>query len=305
MLDTIIKKLFGRESAGNEWEKLDSPVIMEPVRLAQEDNGDIYYKISFATDKGLVRDKNEDSFFIDSKFRHTFEQNESDCYIELTQDTHIFGLFDGMGGEAYGDTASELAAVSLEKMSDSLRSSSSSDLPFYMNEFARTANSAIIDMLLDHNSERGGSTFTALCIKNGTAYPFYLGDSRIYLYDESGLLQITEDQTLAMRKIKSGEYTEEEAKNSPDHHKLTCYLGADRADIGLDAQPCMPVPLKDGTKLLMCSDGLSDMCSREEISEILGRGGDNPAQELVDKAVANGGADNVTCVVIETGVGLV
>ena len=132
------------------------------------------------------------------------------------------------------------------------------------------------------------------------AYPFYLGDSRIYIFDRHGLSQITEDQTLAVRNIKAGIYTEEEAKDSPDHHKLTGYLGADYSDMGLDPRPCMPFRLMDGLTILLCTDGLTDMCSREEISGILADHGNNPARELADLAIKNGGRDNVTCIVIES-----
>ncbi len=259
----------------------------------------LFLKVSFATDKGRVRKTNQDNFYIDGKYKHRYGKTEHESYIELTQEPHIYGVFDGMGGEAHGETASALAALELEKFSEQLKQTSISDLPFYMNEFTRTANAAIRDMLADRDSERGGSTFTALYIKNNTAYPFYLGDSRIYLFEDGELFQLTEDQTLAVRKVKAGVYTEEFAQISPDSHKLTCFLGADTADIGLDAQPCMPIPLKAGTKLIMCSDGLYDMCTKEEIASILSSENDNPSLKLIHSALKNGGKDNVTCVVVE------
>ena len=300
MLDNFIKKILGHDEQQNTPETPSAPVIMAPVNLRPgEDEGELYYKVSFSTDRGLMREKNEDSYFIDGKYSSVSEQSSGDCFLELSDETHVYGLFDGMGGESFGDRASALAAAALGDISEKLRSSSASDLPFFMNGFARLANNEIIEMLAENGCERGGSTFTAICLKDGSAYPFYLGDSRIYLCDENGLLQITEDQTLAIRNIKSGVYTEEEARNSPDHHKLTCFLGADKAQLGLDAQPCLPVTMRPGVKLLMCSDGLSDMCSREEIAAILAADHENTAQALKDKAIENGGADNVTCIVIE------
>lgn len=259
----------------------------------------MYMKISFATDTGLIRKHNEDSFFIDGKYRHSYGRNECDSYIELSDCTHIYGVFDGMGGEAFGETASAIAAFTLDRMYEKLSQIDASELPYYMNEYTRAANNAICEMYSDRHSGRSGSTMTAICIKDGTAYPFYLGDSRIYLYEKGSLLQITEDQTLAVRKIKAGVYTKEESENSPDHHKLTCFLGADEGGLGLDCQPCMPIPLFSGTKLLMCSDGLTDMCSRSKIEKILTMNADNPAKTLVDAANSDGGKDNVTCVVIE------
>lgn len=298
MKDNFFKRLFSKNRSENRAEETAPTEDRHSEKPAAEEKHELYIRVSFATDTGRVRENNEDNFYIDGKYRHVYGHNESDSYIELTERTHVFGLFDGMGGESFGETASALAAVHLDRIAPTLRQISASELPFYMNEYARTANNAICDMM-DQRNARGGSTFTAVCVKDGRAYPFYLGDSRIYLLDEGGLLQITEDQTLAMRKIKAGVYTEEESKDSPDHHKLTCFLGVDEAGMGLDCQPCMPVPAKAGVKLLLCSDGLSDMCSREEICEVLENGGENTARALVDKALKNGGRDNVTCVVIE------
>lgn len=290
MLDAF-KRLFHREE--DIPEPPPEPPKKPPVPVT-------YMQISFATDRGIVRQNNEDNFYIDGKYIHSYEKSETDHYIELTQSGHLFALFDGMGGEAFGETASALAARHIESYAEVLTDGEVSDLPYNMNRFTRSANSAICDMLKDRSNARGGSTFAAVCVKEGMAYPFYLGDSRIYIYDEQGLIQITEDQTLAVRNIKAGVYTEEESKDSPDHHKLTSYLGADYSDMGLDAQLCMPLSLSEGLTILLCTDGLSDMCSPEEISRILESHGNNPARELADLAIKNGGHDNVTCIVIES-----
>lgn len=303
------KRLFGK-SKKNESKIEDEPAkavaVSAPLQMPINANStiekdkDLYLKVSFATDVGKRRANNEDNFYIDCKYRHNYGKNECDSYIELTTETHLYSVFDGMGGEAFGETASALAAARMEGMTDIFRTAASSDLPYYMNEYTRAANDAICDMCAERGS-RGGSTFAAVCVKDGQAYPFYIGDSRIYLYDEGTLLQITEDQTLAVRKIKAGVYTADEAENSPDHHRLTSFLGADSGGMGLDPQPCMPVPAKAGVKLLICSDGLTDMCSREEIAQMLSQTADckNAARVLAEKALKNGGMDNVTCIVLE------
>ncbi|MGN0633345.1 MAG: PP2C family protein-serine/threonine phosphatase [Oscillospiraceae bacterium] len=261
----------------------------------------LYMNVSLATDTGRVRKNNEDNFYLDGKYRHVYGRDECENYTELAETAHTYGIFDGMGGEAFGETASALASVQLGQTARILKEADVSDLPYQMNLFTRNANNAICDMLDDRGNARGGSTFAAVCVKEGYIYPFYLGDSRIYIFDEDGLLQITEDQTLAERKIKAGVYTREESENSIDHHKLTCYLGVDRSDMGLDCQPCMPIPVKHGLKLLMCTDGLTDMCSREEISQIMSERRIDTARALADKALENGGRDNVTCIVLEFG----
>ncbi len=298
MLGRLFLKIFKKNAQSEEEKNIGQGYA--PIAEKQSEEPEYsYIKVSYATDVGRVRKNNEDSFFIDSKCRHIYGRAECDCYLELRKSAHIYALFDGMGGEAYGETASALAAARLEGMNETFLSASPSELPFYMNEYIRTANAAICDMLEERRVDRGGCTFAAVCLSSDSAYPFYLGDSRIYLYQNGTLLQITEDHTLAVRNIKAGVYTEEEAKNSPDHHRLTGFIGADSARMGLDCQPCMPVRLKSGVKLLICSDGLSDMCEKEQICSLLSEETDCAAKTLVNAALENGGRDNVTCIVLE------
>ena len=136
-----------------------------------------------------------------------------------------------------------------------------------------------------------------VCIYNGVVYPFNVGDSRVYFYSEDGeFKQISVDQTLAMKKLMNNIYDEETAKNSPDSHKLTSFLGVDSRGIGLKAVPSTPFNMGNG-KIIICSDGLTDMCSDEEIKTVV-FSSKYPSKDLVAKALQNGGKDNVTCVVI-------
>ena len=96
----------------------------------------------------------------------------------------------------------------------------------------------------------------------------------------------------------NGWYTEEEAKNSRDVHVITSFIGVDSREVGLKALSYKPIKTADIT-VLICSDGLTDMCTNDEIKEILSQECDNHAQLLVDKALENGGEDNVTCIVIK------
>lgn len=288
-----LKKLFLHEKAHHEQSK-DTEQTLE-----NSSDHTPSLRVSYTTDKGNVRKTNEDSFFIDGKCRHTFGKSETDCYIELTKETHVYGLFDGMGGEAYGETASALSAIQLEQITPQLKEAAPEELTELMNDFCRAANSAIIDMLNDRYESGGGSTFAALCFKDGKAYAYNLGDSRIYMFRDGKLTQITEDHTLAMFKIKTGLCTEEELIGSRDHHCLTRFLGADIHDKGLTASEYKPISLDEDVTFMMCSDGVSDMIDDEMIAEILSRESENPAVELVDQALRSGGYDNATCVVLE------
>lgn len=94
-------------------------------------------------------------------------------------------------------------------------------------------------------------------------------------------------------------YTEEEAKHSPDQHRLTLFIGSDRKKAGLNADSRPPLPLEVGTKFVLCTDGLTNMCADEEIAELLSQNYFNEAAVLVQAALQNGGVDNITCIVLE------
>ena len=153
-------------------------------------------------------------------------------------------------------------------------------------------------MVEERKANLSGSTMSMAFVDGTDAYIFSIGDSRVYYYCDDVLTQISEDQTLAMKKLKANIYTEEEARQSDDSHKITTFLGVDARSIGLKAQAYPPVDISKGC-VLICSDGLTDMCSDEEIASIMKKKKKNTAYELATQAVANGGVDNVTCIVIE------
>ena len=168
-----------------------------------------------------------------------------------------------------------------------------------VTEFVTEANNSICDMLREKNCLSGGTTFAMLYFIDGLAKLYYLGDSRIYMQDEEDLICLTRDHTLANQKLDAGIYTEAQAKKSADQHRLTLYVGVDKNGLGLNADSRPPVALQPGRKFLLCTDGLVDMCSEQEIQDILSQDYFNEAAVLVQTAVNYGGIDNVTCIVLE------
>lgn len=266
--------------------KLNSP--------PEEDSGLI---VSVASDTGKFRSSNEDNFYCDEIGYRTTANCSYKKKIRNRQKC-IFAVCDGMGGESYGELASQIAVETLAQSSYEINSSVPDKLHKTVNKYADEANRRICEMAEEKLCNRSGSTLAMVCIADKYVYTFNIGDSRVYFFRDGKIKQITEDQTLAMRKLKANIYTEEEAKNSPDAHKITSFLGVDDRRIGLNALEYKPFELGDG-KILICSDGLTDMCSDEEITEILSSGCENYAEMLVKKALDNGGKDNVTCVVIQ------
>ncbi|MDE6677652.1 MAG: protein phosphatase 2C domain-containing protein [Ruminococcus sp.] len=275
-----------------ESEKFKSPTI-KLNNMPEDDSGII---VSVASDTGKIRSSNEDNFYCD-EIGYRITKNCS-YKKKIRSQRCIFAVCDGMGGESYGELASQIAVETLAKLSTEINSAESNKLHKAVNKYADEANRHICDMAEEKLCNRSGSTLAIVCIVDKYIYTFNIGDSRVYFFLNDTIKQVTEDQTLAMRKLKANIYTEEEAKNSPDAHKITSFLGVDDRRIGLNSLEYKPFELGDG-KILICSDGLTDMCSDEEIKEILSSNYENDAEILVKKALENGGEDNVTCMVIQ------
>ena len=251
--------------------------------------------LSVSTHNGNRKQNNEDSFSINGKAKPS-EQNIMNICGDIDGDELFLGVFDGMGGEKMGDVASRIAADRSAQLFDELKNCEPQDYQKIINGYVDNVNAEICHTLDNSGNDRGGTTMAVVFIKDGIVYPCSLGDSRIYLLKGGELIQISEDHTLAMRKYKANIYTFEEAQTSPDSHKLTLFLGVDVDGNGLDAQFYEPFRLDEDSSLLICSDGLYDMCSEDEIIDIMQQDSENTARDLVEAAVENGGTDNVTCI---------
>lgn len=255
------------------------------------------YRIDVATHCGNERGENEDNFSLNGRMRN---QDEDICaFSEFLPSPLLLNVCDGMGGEQDGRLASEIAADSSKKLLDVLSGTAEDNITDMVNSYVQDANNKICEMLKNNNHCRGGSTFAMAYLRDNMVYPFSLGDSRIYKFFDGALEQVTTDNTVAMNKYRMNIYTLEEAEASIDSHKLTLFLGVDVRGNGLNAESYPAFEWKEGMKLLICSDGLYDMCSRAQISEILGAEQDNYASALLDMAMRNGGIDNITCMVVE------
>lgn len=264
----------------------------------QKQTADFHTKIwvSVATNPGLIREENEDDFFISGVGCKPASNYSFETHLDVSE-LQLFAVFDGMGGEAYGAEASALAAQALQEIGCTLQQADTENLELFMRDYTNLANSRINKMVVEKQCGRSGSTVALVIIYNGTAHVFNVGDSRVYCYDGRHIRQITEDQTLAMKKLKANIYTKKEAMESEDAHKITSYLGVDERGVGVSYLSYAPFDMENQF-LLICSDGLTDMCSDEEITEIVSVKQDDAAKKLVEKALQNGGEDNVTCIVI-------
>ena len=257
------------------------------------------YRVYVATHKGLVRDNNEDNFTINNVCKKIETKNVK--FVSEHDAPMIAAVFDGMGGESKGEYASFISAKAAKQLYQNITQTPNPEtmLKELVTAFVQTANNDIRAFLEENKCQTGGSTIVALVFINGVAYPFSLGDSRIYLLRNGALSQISKDQTLAQKKYEANIYTLEEAEKSVDSHKLTSFLGVDYYRQGLTPQLFEPIVLQKGDKLLLCSDGLYDELNIGEIRDVILENPDNPSFKLVQSALNHGGNDNVTCALIE------
>ena len=141
-----------------------------------------------------------------------------------------------------------------------------------------------------------GTTIVVTTIIDHFAYTANVGDSRLYLYDGE-LVQITKDHSLVEEMVRLGELSEEDARNHPDKHIITRALGASRR---VDAD-FFDYRIGPDAKILMCSDGLSNMVDNVEIQRIIEKpvAAEQTVKALVAAANDNGGMDNIAVIIIE------
>lgn len=266
------------------------------LNIAEDSDIPVRYRIDVATHYGKEREENEDNFSLNGRTR---SQDEAICaFSEYLPSPLLLNVCDGMGGEQDGQLASEIAAESTKDLFDVLPGTADDNINDMVNSYVQQANNRICEMLKNNYHSRGGSTFAMAYFRDNMIYPFSLGDSRIYKYLDGSLEQVTSDHTVAMNKYRMNIYSLEEAEASADSHKLTLFLGVDVRGNGLNAESYPAFEWKEGMALLICSDGLYDMCSKLEISAILGSEQENYASALLDMAMSNGGIDNITCMVV-------
>ena len=255
------------------------------------------YKVFVSTHPGRTRDQNEDNFVVNKTVR-IGTKSEEHLRGSNIREPLVCGVFDGMGGEAYGEQCSAIAAECSAVIYKTLKKNPQHPAAL-VDRFANEANERIVGMIAEARAQRGGSTFVMAVFIDGRVYAYSLGDSRMYLYSRGTLRQITSDHTLAMKKYRANIYTLEEANASPDSHKLTDFIGVDQEHRGVNPEQYPPFVLGPDEKLLLCSDGLYDMCGHDEILSVMMNDSDTVSLDLVDRAVENGGVDNVTCIVIK------
>ena len=234
---------------------------------------------------GKVRKRNEDNFYFNGRclaFGNTGLKHPVTMTKELSQET-LLAVFDGMGGENYGDWASFTAA---ECMRSSLQIIEDYYIPEkrFLKDLCGKMNEAVLEKQREFCTEHMGSTLVSLYFSQNYVYVCNLGDSRAYRLREGEFLQLSKNHV----DLREGE------KKGP----LTQHLGI-RPDDYLIEPYIAKGELRHGDQYLLCSDGLTDMLTNVEIDGIMSDTitATECAQRLVDAALEKGGRDNVTAIV--------
>lgn len=235
------------------------------------------------------------------------------AYKLSRRDPHssVFAVIaDGVGGHRAGEVAAEIAVETISRVVGS----SNGKQPLNILQNAISQADQQIYLQAEVNLDRLGMSTTSACawVISDRLYIASVGDSRIYLRRGYGLYQLTTDHTWVQEAIDSGALTPEQAQNHPNAHVIRRHLGSKQPvvpDIRLRLDPNeedaaaeanQGMRLQPGDQVLLCSDGLTDLVSDEEISGILqGQNRDEALKELVDLANDRGGHDNITIVLLQ------
>jgi serine/threonine protein phosphatase PrpC len=229
-------------------------------------------------------------------------QNQ-DAYL-VAPDLRLFGVADGMGGHFGGEVASDLAVRTIDAHVRRHRASLQSDAhvepsrdpaALILAEAVRKANEVIHDTGNKNPDLRGmGTTTSGVLFSGGRAFVAHVGDSRIYLVRSDRIVQLTDDHSVVYQQLKAGLITAEQAKASPFRHIIMRSVGVDR-EVEVDV---VAVDVLSGDTFVMCSDGLSNLVSDDEINAIVNEHFLHRVPEvLIDLANERGGSDNITVVV--------
>ena len=233
---------------------------------------------------GRVRLKNEDAIFVSN----TLIGNLNNLYI----------VADGMGGHKAGNIASTKA---IEAYVDNVKNSIDEEALDTMVSAIAMANKVVYN-LSNSNEEYSnmGTTLVACTINDSNAYIAHIGDSRVYKISGTNIEQVTNDHSYVAEMVRAGKMTKEEAITHPQRSCITRAIGTDMVAIA----DGLIVKVEPEDKILLCSDGLSNMIDEKVLLEIGNNEGMNTEDKvelLIELANAKGGLDNISVILIDLG----
>jgi len=258
------------------------------------------------SDRGRVRERNEDQFLIATLVKALEIQQTSlplPKFQHSSDRSYLFVVADGMGGHAGGEKASALAIESVEafmletfKWFFQFRGNEENNLLTEFQSALGQANARVLREATAHPELHGmGTTLTLAYGLNDHLFVAHVGDSRCYLYRNGALQKLTSDHTLLEDLVRRGALRAEQAAHHHWRHVITNVVGRDSRDVTVEVHK---LHLQAGDTILLCSDGLTEMVREDEITQVLGAAADpeSACKQLVARANDAGGRDNITVV---------
>jgi protein phosphatase len=259
------------------------------------------------TDKGRVRDSNEDQFLSAelTKGMRIWQTSLAEPKRQLgIERGHLFLVADGMGGHSAGEQASALAVAAVEQFTlNTFKWFFDADEPEARRVLAqfemalRHADARILEESIEHPELRGmGTTLTMAFHLDEQLCVVHVGDSRAYIYGDNALYQLTHDDTVMAELVRQGALEPEQIAGHRLRHVITNVVGGSEAVVHVEAHA---LEVHAGDRLLLCSDGLTNMVPDAAIASILAAETDSEraCAELVAQANAAGGRDNITVLI--------
>lgn len=284
------------------------PVRLPGVPIA---SSRVRVEIAALTDVGKVRETNEDAYLV-GRIGRSFERLISNVPETLVPGVHDQGYLmmvaDGMGGHAAGEVASHTAiAATVAKLTDSPKWVLKLDDPATRDGeirelwedarayFARVHAAVVERAATDRALQGMGTTLTSAYSVGADLFVVHVGDSRAYLFHDGRVEKVTRDHTMAQRYVDLGIMAPAEAETSRFQHVLTQAIGGNDKEPEADIHHFV---LVHGDRVLLCTDGISNLVGEEDMAGILRRNGscEDSCRALVDLALARGAPDNATVV---------
>ncbi len=265
------------------------------------------YEVAVRSECGPIRKKNEDNFYFEQQSRDPHTQDNwplsSQRFALQSDQSAIFAVCDGMGGEALGDEASYIAATALRPLADGLQKGAQRRFSRFMQRYAWRTNEILCDHIRHNRGLRMGTTVSVLQLTENEIEAFNIGDSPIWLCRGGKLIPLSERHTHAMLLVDMGIITVEEASQHPERHRLVQHLGIFPEEKTLQATFLQPLRLESHDRFLLASDGITEMLTEAEIQAVLEQSQDakTACNQLVEAAIEKGGRDNCTALLIFVG----
>jgi PPM family protein phosphatase len=279
----------------------DAPVIAMPSRQ-------LTVKAFGITDKGKVRPTNEDQFLIAelTKAMRVWQTSLPEPKVQVGEEhAHLFLVADGMGGHRAGERASALAVVAIEQFTLNtfkwFFGSSDTEAQKVLAQFQSAlsqADARILEEAAEHPELSGmGTTVTMAFHLGAQLCVVHVGDSRAYVYRDGELHQLTQDHTLMADMVRSGELRPDQVAGHRLRHVITNVIGGQELGVTVEARA---FDVQAGDRLLLCSDGLTEMVTNEAIAATLAAepAPEAAAKKLLAQAIDGGAPDNVTLLIV-------